>query len=111
MTNNSDAALDDLQPGAKIGRPILGDVMLDGTLATATIDDQNVVVTLLMPLSRAGVGDDCRRRGLGSTSGTSSGVEKVDKIATADRWILWLSGVAIVADPNLRRAVRDQGQR
>ena len=66
VTNNSDAAVEaltfNLAP-AKTGGAILGDVTVDGTLATATINDQNVVVTLPVPLEPTEAGDETRIAG------------------------------------------------
>jgi hypothetical protein len=97
VTNNSDTAVDaltfNLAP-AKIGDAILGDVTVDGTLATATIQDQNVVVTLptpLAPTAQASV-TIVYAAWFGSTSGNKQWLfAKVENIATAYRWIPWLS--------------------
>lgn len=97
VTNNSDTAVDALTfnaAPAKIGRMILGDVTVDGTLATASISDQNIVVTLPAPLepsSQASV-TIVYAAWFGSTGGNKQWLfAKVENIATAYRWIPWLS--------------------
>ena len=53
VTNNSANPVNALTfnaAPAKIGRMILGDVTVGGEAASATIDDQNIIVTLPVPL-------------------------------------------------------------
>jgi len=80
VTNNSDVAVTALTfnaAPAKIGQMILGDVTVGGEAASATLDDQNIIVTLPIPTraNPAGGGHD-RVRGL-------------------VRWLQWQQAVAI----------------
>lgn len=97
VTNNSGRAVDALTfnaAPAKIGRMILGDITVGGQAASATINDQNIIVSLPTPL------EDTQQVSVtivyaawfGSTSGNKQWLfAKVDGIASAYRWIPWLS--------------------
>jgi len=97
VTNNSGAAVNALTfnaAPAKIGRMILGNVTAGDQPATAQIQDQNIIVTLPTPL------EDGQQLSVtivyaawfGGTSGNKRYLfAKVEKIATAYRWIPWLS--------------------
>lgn len=97
VTNNSDAAVSALTfnvAPAKIGRLILGDITVGGALATATIDDQNIIVALPTPLepTQQVAVTIVYAAWFGGTSGNKQFLfAKVDGIASAYRWIPWLS--------------------
>lgn len=97
VTNGSDTAVDALTFNAvpaKIGRMILGNVTVGGEAANAVIDDQNIIVTLLVPLEptqQVSV-TIVYAAWFGGTKGNKRFLfAKVDGIATAYRWIPWLS--------------------
>ena len=97
VTNNSDAAVDALTfnaAPAKIGRMILGDVTVGGEPANATRVDQNIIVTLptpLAPTQQVSV-TIAYAAWFGSTKGNKQFLfARVDGIASAYRWIPWLS--------------------
>jgi hypothetical protein len=97
VTNNSGNPVNALTfnaAPAKIGRMILGDVTVGGEAANATIDDQNIIVTLPVPL------EDSQQVSVtivyaawfGGTTGNKQWLfAKVDGVASAYRWIPWLS--------------------
>jgi len=97
VTNNSDAAVNALTfnaAPAKIGRMILGDITVAGQAASATIDDQNIIVALptaLEPTQQVAV-TIVYAAWFGSTGANKQWLfAKVDGIASAYRWIPWLS--------------------
>lgn len=97
VTNNSDKAVDALTfnaAPAKIGGMILGPVTVGGEAAGAVIDDQNIIVTLptpLEPTQQVSV-TIVYAAWFGYTGGNKQWLfAKVNGIATAYRWIPWLS--------------------
>jgi hypothetical protein len=97
IRNNSDAAVDALTfnaAPARIGRMVLGSVTAGGQPATAVVDDQNIIVTLPVPLEPAQqiAVTVAYKSWFGGSSGNKQWLfAKVDGIATAYRWIPWLS--------------------
>lgn len=97
VTNNSDSAVSALTfnaAPAKIGRMILGDVTVGGEAASAVIDDQNIIVTLPAPLepTQQVAVTILYAAWFGGTSGNKQWLfAKVDGVASAYRWIPWLS--------------------
>ena len=97
VTNNSGAAVAALTfnaAPARIGAMVLGGVSAGGEAASATVDDQNIVMTLPTPIA------DGERQDVtisysawfGGTNGNKQFLfAKVNGIATAYRWIPWLS--------------------
>lgn len=97
VTNNSAAAVNALTfnaAPAKIGRMILGDITVGGVAASATIDDQNIIVTLPVPLepTQQVAVTIVYAAWFGGTSGNKQWLfAKVNGVASAYRWIPWLS--------------------
>ena len=97
ITNNSDTAVGALTfnaAPARIGDMVLGSVTAGGENATATVDDQNIFVTLpsaLDPGQQQAVTIEYSAW-FGGTSGNKQFLfSKVSGLATAYRWIPWLS--------------------
>ena len=97
VTNNSDTAVNALTfnvAPAKIGRLILGDVTAGGEAASARIEDQNVIVTLPYPLEpNQQVSVTIVYAAWFGTTGANKQFlfAKVSGVASAYRWIPWLS--------------------
>lgn len=97
VANSSGTAVDALTfnaAPARIGRMALGSVTAGGQPATARLDDQNIVVNLpvrLEPAQQTAV-TITYAAWFGGTSGNKQWLfAKVEGIATAYRWIPWLS--------------------
>lgn len=97
VSNNSDTAVGALTfnaAPARIGGMVLGAVTAGGEAATATVDDQNIIVTLptaLEPGQQRQV-TISYSAWFGGTKGNKQFLfAKVNGIATAYRWIPWLS--------------------
>ena len=97
VTNNSAAPVDALTfnaAPARIGDMVIGSLTVGGGPATANVEDQNIVVTLpaaLQPTQQVEVTIDYSSW-LGGKKGNKQYLfAKVNGIATAYRWIPWLS--------------------
>jgi hypothetical protein len=96
ITNNSDTAVGALlfnAAPASIGNMVLGSVTAGAEPATATVDDQNITVTLptpLQPTDQVAVTINYSAW-FGKTGNKQFLFAKVNGIATAYRWIPWLS--------------------
>lgn len=97
VTNNLDAAVDALTfnaAPAKIGRMIFGNITVNGEATTATIDDQNIVVTLPAPLepTQQATVTIVYAAWFGTTGSNKQWLfAKVNSVVSAYRWIPWLS--------------------
>jgi hypothetical protein len=97
VTNNTDAAVDALTfnfAPAQIGKMVLREVRVGEVAATATVRDQNVIVTLpapLEPTQQASVTIRYKATFGRSSLGKQWLFAKLNGIVTAYRWIPWLS--------------------
>lgn len=97
VTNNTDAAVDALTfnfAPAQIGKMVLREVRVGPDAAPATVDGQNVIVSLPTPLEPGQVTSVTigYRATFGRTAlGKQWLFTKLNGIATAYRWIPWLS--------------------
>ena len=105
VTNNSDSAVDVLTfnaAPAKIGGMVFGEVTADGQPATMTVEDQNLIVTLPAPLEPAQTVSVTivYAAWFGKTGGNKQWLfAKVDGVASAYRWIPWLSRAYLFTTP------------
>lgn len=105
VTNNSDAAVDVLTfnaAPAKIGRMIFGEVTADGQPAAMAVEDQNLIVTLPAPLAPTQTVSVTivYASWFGKTGGNKQWLfAKVDGVASAYRWIPWLSRAYLFTTP------------
>ncbi|MEP7158308.1 MAG: hypothetical protein ABI797_02695, partial [Chloroflexota bacterium] len=79
---------------AKIGQIVLGQVLVDGNVAAAQVDDQNVIVDMPAPLQPGAVATvtiDYTATFAKRAKGKRYLFEKRGGVVTAYRWIPWLS--------------------
>lgn len=106
VTNRSGEAVSQLSFNllpARIGQMVLGDVVVDGRPATATVDDQTLVVNLPSPLAvdaQTSVAISYRATFKSKGSGRNWMFAKLEGYATAYRWIPWLSRPMPMNSPN-----------